>query len=133
MNGDRPTVGAAQTALDDANAAVRAAIAAQADAATLAELYEVAENARHVLYLAGEAAKTVHVRKRPGLSLGRPGYSHATIAARTGGYHDPAADTLCGEQAQTVDLSWADTRSQRSLAYVTCEACRTARAAAQTR
>lgn len=73
------------------------------------------------------SAAVVHIRKRAGKSLGRPGYSHRHVAQFAGGYRDPMADTLCGAKATTYDESWADTRWAKNLAYVTCEACKLAR------
>ena len=40
------------------------------------------------------------------------------------------SQTLCGAPATTQDLGWGDTRSDKSLAYVSCEACKAARRAA---
>lgn len=65
-----------------------------------------------------------HIRKRAGKNLGNQFYSHAHRAQFAGGYRDPMAETLCGEPATTVDLSWAETRYAKNLAYVTCERCK---------
>ena len=71
-----------------------------------------------------------HIRKRAGKSLARQGYSHNHAAMFAGGYKDPMSETLCGAEATTHDLSWAETRHARNRAYVSCEACITNRTAA---
>lgn len=65
----------------------------------------------------------IHIRKRAGRSLARPGYSHQHAAAMSGGYRDPMADTLCGAPSTDQDMSWAETRWPKNRAYVTCERC----------
>ena len=70
---------------------------------------------------------TSHIRRKAGRSLGRPFYSHDHVTRFRAGYVDPRSLTLCGEPATTADMSWAETRWAKNLAYVTCEACRAAR------
>lgn len=75
-------------------------------------------------------AELIHIRKKAGRSLVRPGYRHRHVAITAGSYRDPMAETLCGAKPTTIDQSWAETRWAKNLDYGTCPACRPARTAA---
>lgn len=51
------------------------------------------------------AASTVRIRKKAGPNLGNQYYSHAHRAKFAGGYRDPMAETLCGANATSYDMS----------------------------
>ena len=70
-----------------------------------------------------QARATCHIRKRAGRSLGNQFYSHSHRARFREGYVDPQSQTLCGGEATIADMSWADTRSAKSLAHVACVRC----------
>jgi hypothetical protein len=51
------------------------------------------------------AGSTVRIRKKAGPNLGNQYYSHAHRAKFAGGYRDPMAETLCGADATSYDMS----------------------------
>jgi hypothetical protein len=70
-----------------------------------------------------QAKATCHIRKRAGKRMGNQFYSHSHRAQFRAGYVDPQSQTLCGLEATIADLSWADTRSAKSRAYIACQRC----------
>lgn len=66
---------------------------------------------------------TVHIRQRPARKWGdgfyRPQYSASENGSRT----------LCGAAPTDQDMSWADARFAKYLAYVTCDECKRLRQA----
>jgi hypothetical protein len=71
----------------------------------------------------GRGASTVRIRKKAGPNLGDQYYSHAHRAKFAGGYRDPMAETLCGANATSYDMSWAETRYRKNRAHVECRRC----------
>ncbi|MCI4659566.1 hypothetical protein [Cryobacterium zhongshanensis] len=66
----------------------------------------------------GTAERAVHIRRqaakaRRGSSFYKPGWDD----------QDPQRETLCGAPAG-LDMSWAETRWEKNLAFVTCARCR---------
>ena len=90
-----------------------------------AELFaqeDARRDAEHEAAMA-QARATCHIRKRAGRSLGNQFYSHSHRARTRAGYVDPQSQTLCGGEATIADMSWAETRSAKALAYVACARC----------
>ncbi len=67
---------------------------------------------------------TVHIRRQIARKRGNSFYRVQYSASENG------SQTLCGERPTDQDMNWGETRFVKNVAFVTCDACKTARGVA---
>lgn len=88
------------------------------------ETFQVISDAQHAHLELHRPAET-HIRKKinPNHRKGN-GFYRLTLGPSENG-----SQTLCGGEPTSEDMGWGETRWEKNLAYVSCEACKTLRRA----